>query len=102
MPLKAEGKVKAKHQYNCKESMDRLTKARSEGVLHPIRMTMPPAMAMRDLRVLSSPPQLVHFIPMQAMPRPATVTMMDTIMRARVAWRAPGREGRIGLILQLL
>lgn len=58
--------------------------------LPPIRMMMPPVMAMRDLRVLSSPPQLVHFIPMQAAPRPHTVTMMLMIMRARVAWRAPG------------
>lgn len=54
---------------------------------------IPPVMAMRDLRVLSSPPQLVHFIPMQATPRPASVTIILTIMRARVAWRAPG--GRI-------
>lgn len=54
---------------------------------------IPAAMAMRVLRVLSSPPQLVHFIPMQAAPRPTTITMMLTIMRARVAWRAPG-EGQ--------
>lgn len=60
------------------------------GVLQPIRMMMPPVIAMRDFFVLSSPPQLVHFIPMQATPRPATVTIMLTIMRARVAWRAPG------------
>lgn len=55
---------------------------------------MPPVMAMRDLRVLSSPPQVVHFIPMQATPRPATVTIMLTIMRARVAWRAPSVWGQ--------
>lgn len=51
----------------------------------PIRITMPPVMAMRDLRVLSSPPQVVHFIPMQATPSPATDMIMLTIMRARVA-----------------
>lgn len=62
---------------------------------------MPPVMAMRDLRVLSSPPQVVHFIPMQATPRPATVTIMLTIMRARVAWRAPSVRDRIRLIHQL-
>lgn len=59
---------------------------------------MPPVIAMRDFRVLSSPPQVVHFIPMQATPRPATVRIMLTIMRARVAWRAPGQEQRMRLI----
>lgn len=47
-------------------------------------------MAMRDLRSLSSPAQVVHFIPMQATPRPAMDTMMPTIISARVAWREPG------------
>lgn len=46
---------------------------------------MPPVMAMRDLRALSSPPQVVHFIPMQATPSPATANKMLMIMRARVA-----------------
>lgn len=46
---------------------------------------MPPVMAMRDLRVLSSPPQVVHFIPMQATPSPVTVMIMLMIIRARVA-----------------
>lgn len=47
-------------------------------------------MAMRDLRSLSSPAQVVHFIPMQATPRPAMDTMIPTIINARVAWREPG------------
>lgn len=51
---------------------------------------MPPVMAMRDFRTLSSPPQVVHFIPMQATPTPTTTTIILTTMRARVAWRAPG------------
>lgn len=55
-------------------------------------MTMPPVMAMRDFFVLSSPPQVVHFIPMQATPSPATARIMLTIMRARVACRAPGKR----------
>ncbi|TNN39087.1 hypothetical protein EYF80_050756 [Liparis tanakae] len=45
---------------------------------------MPPVMATRDLRSFSLPPQVVHFIPMQATPRPATDTMMPTIIKARV------------------
>lgn len=49
-------------------------------------------MAMRALRSLSLPPQVVHFIPMQATPRPAMETMMPTIIRARVAWSEPGAE----------
>lgn len=52
-------------------------------------MIMPPVMAMRDLLALSSPAQFVHFMPMQATPSPITVRMIDTIIRARVAWRAP-------------
>lgn len=55
----------------------------------PTRRTMPPVMATRDLRSLSPPPQVVHFIPMQATPRPEMDTMMPTIIRARVAWREP-------------
>lgn len=51
---------------------------------------MPPVMAMRDLRSLSVPAQVVHFIPMQATPRPAMDTMMPTIIKARVAWSEPG------------
>lgn len=51
---------------------------------------MPPVIAMRDLRSLSFPAQVVHFIPMQATPRPAMDTMMPTIINARVAWREPG------------
>ena len=64
----------------------------SRGSLQPISRTMPPVMAMRDFLVLSSPPQVVHFIPMVATPSPATVTMMPTIIRARVAWREPGED----------
>lgn len=56
----------------------------------PTNKMMPPVMAMRDLRSLSSPAQVVHFIPMQATPRPAMDTMMPTIINARVAWREPG------------
>lgn len=52
---------------------------------------MPPVMEMRAFLTLSSPPQVVHFIPMTATPKPATTTMILTIMRARVAWRAPGQ-----------
>lgn len=51
---------------------------------------MPPVMAMRDLRSLSFPAQVVHFIPMQATPRPAMDTIMPTIIKARVAWSEPG------------
>lgn len=77
-------------------------KTRLNGFLPPIRMIMPPVMAIRDLRVLSSPPQLVHFIPMQATPRPAIDTMILTIMRARVAWRAAGVRGKKNQLLLLL
>lgn len=59
--------------------------SRHRGYLHPMRMMIPPVKAMRDLRTLSSPPQVVHFIPMVATPIPATEAMMLTIMRARVA-----------------
>lgn len=59
---------------------------------------MPPVMAVRALRTLSSAPQVVHFIPMQATPRPAMDTMIPTIIKARVAWRSPtgDRELRTG------
>lgn len=56
----------------------------------PTSKMMPPVMAMRDLRSLSFPAQVVHFIPIQATPRPAMDTMMPTIISARVAWREPG------------
>lgn len=46
-------------------------------------------MAMRDLRNLSAPPQVVHFIPIHATPRPAMDTMMPTIIKARVACSEP-------------
>lgn len=71
------------------EKNRRKEEGRLNSFLHPIRRIMPPVMAMRDFRVLSSPPQFVHFIPMQAAPRPASVTIILTIIRARVAWRAP-------------
>lgn len=58
----------------------------------PTSRMMPPVMAMRDLRSLSFPPQVVHFIPIQATPRPATDTMMPTIIKARVAWSEPGAD----------
>lgn len=51
----------------------------------PTSRMMPPVMATRDLRSLSLPPQVVHFIPIHATPNPATDTMMPTIIKARVA-----------------
>ena len=57
---------------------------------------MPPVMAMRDLRSLSLPAQVVHFIPIQATPRPAMDTMMPTIIKARVAWSEPGADREKG------
>lgn len=68
-----------------------------KGVSPPTSMMMPPAMAMRLFLTLSSPPQVVHFIPMQATPRPATETTMLNTMRARVAWRAPEGRGNWGI-----
>ena len=59
----------------------------------PTRRMMPPVMATRDLRSLSLPPQVVHFIPIQATPNPAMDTMMPTIIKARVAWSEPGEDG---------
>lgn len=53
---------------------------------------MPPVMATRDLRSLSPPPQVVHFIPMQATPNPAMDTMMPTIIKARVACSEPEED----------
>lgn len=57
--------------------------------LPPTSSMMPPVIAVRDLRTLSSAPQVVHFIPMHATPSPAMDTIIPTIISARVAWRSP-------------
>lgn len=65
---------------------------RSKKSSPPTSKIIPPVMAMRVLRSLSVPPQVVHFIPIHATPRPAMETMMPTIISARVACSEPGKN----------
>lgn len=63
----------------------------------PTSRMMPPVIATRDFRSLSAPPQVVHFMPIQATPSPATDTMMPTIIKARVAWSEPAETEEGGV-----
>lgn len=58
--------------------------------------TMPPVMAIRAFFTLSSPPQLVHFMPIVATNMARNPNTRDTTIRARVACRAAAEEEEEG------
>lgn len=59
----------------------------------PTMKMMPPVIAIRAFFTLSSPPQLVHFMPIVATNMARKPSTRDTTIRARVACKAAAEQG---------